>query len=439
MNKFKDYKENFMKKVLLLLSFIAVSTALFANGAKDSGGSGKDYMRLTWWGNTVRDERTLKTAQLYQSKNPGVTIETETTGWAGYWDKLNTQASAGNLPDLIQHDYAYIMQWANRNQLLDLTPYTQSGVIDVSKIPASALSAGKVNGKLYGISLGTNAMGMAYDPAVLAKAGVSVPDSTKWTLKDFENMALTIYQKTGVRTLTLGTTDVKVVFEILLRQSGASFYAPDGKKLGFSDPALLKEYWDLQLRLLDAGALIPANEAFVTVSIEEDAFSKGQSWVQYIWSNQIAATANGAKRPIGMLLFPAIDNAKRKGTYLKPSMFFSIAAKAENPDLAAKVFNFFLNDLEANDILLAERGVPVPENVRSYLFPKMDANMKLSFDFVSLAAANSSDIDPPDPAANGEILALLRDTTQQVLNKNITSSEGATRFITRANQILSAQ
>ncbi|MDR0377186.1 MAG: extracellular solute-binding protein [Spirochaetaceae bacterium] len=396
-------------------------------------------MRLTWWGNTVRDERTLKTAQLYQSANPGVTIETETTGWAGYWDKLNTQASAGNLPDLIQHDYAYIMQWANRNQLLDLTPYTQSGVIDVSKIPASALSAGKLNGKLYGISLGTNAMGMAYDPAVLAKAGVSVPDSTKWTLKDFEDMALTIYQKTGVRTLPLGTTDVKVVFEIFLRQTGASFYTPDGKKLGFSDPSLLKDYWDLQLRLLNAGALIPADEAFITVSIEEDAFSKGQSWVQYIWSNQLTATANGAKRPIGMLLFPTIDNAKRKGTYLKPSMFFSIAAKAENPDLAAKVFNFFLNDLGANDILLAERGVPVPENVRSYLLPKMDNDMKMSFEFVSLAAANSSDIDQPDPAANGEILALLRDIAQQVLSKSISSSEGASRFITRANQILSAQ
>jgi multiple sugar transport system substrate-binding protein len=140
-----------------------------------------------------------------------------------------------------------------------------------------------------------------------------------------------------------------------------------------------------------------------------------------------------------MLLFPTVDNAKRKGTYLKPSMFFSIAAKAENPDLAAKVFNFFLNDLGANDILLAERGVPVPENVRSYLFPKMDDNMKMSFDFVSLAAANSSDIDPPDPAANGEILALLRDTAQQVLSKSISSSEGATRFITRANQILNAQ
>ncbi|MDR0638495.1 MAG: extracellular solute-binding protein [Spirochaetaceae bacterium] len=423
-----------MKK--LLLSLAALFVMLPACTKSDAGGSKEDYMRLTWWGNTVRDERTLKTVQLYQSANPGVTIETETTGWAGYWDKLNTQASAGNLPDLIQHDYAYIMQWANRNQLLDLTPYTQNGVLDVSQIPDESLSAGQLNGKLYGISMGTNAMGMAYDPAVLEKAGIGIPDSAAWTLKDFENIALTVYRNTGVKTLPLGTTDVKVVFEMFLRQSGASFYAPDGKKLGFSDPELLKEYWDLQLRLLDAGALIPADEAFITVSIEEDSFSKGQSWVQYIWSNQIAATANGAKRPIGMLLFPSIDNAKREGTYLKPSMFFSIAAKAENPDLAAKVFNFFLNDFGANDILLAERGVPAPENVRSYLFPKMDANMKLSFDFVSLAAANSSNIDAPDPAANGEILALLRDTAQQVLNKSVSSSEGAVRFITRANQIL---
>jgi hypothetical protein len=35
-----------MKRVLFLLSLIAVSAMLFANAAKDSGDSGKDCMRL---------------------------------------------------------------------------------------------------------------------------------------------------------------------------------------------------------------------------------------------------------------------------------------------------------------------------------------------------------------------------------------------------------
>jgi multiple sugar transport system substrate-binding protein len=118
-------------------------------------------------------------------------------------------------------------------------------------------------------------------------------------------------------------------------------------------------------------------------------------------------------------------------------MFFSITANAENPDLAARVFNFFLNDKNANDILLGERGVPVPEDVRNYLSGKVDAANQKIFAFVSLATANSSAIDPPDPGASGEILALFRDTTVQVLNKSLSSADAVTRFMTRANQILS--
>jgi multiple sugar transport system substrate-binding protein len=426
-----------MKKIGFVLAALLFPALAFAGAGRESGGGAQNnYMRLAWWGNTVRDERTIKTAELYQTQNPGITVETETTGWAGYWDKLNTQAAAGNLPDLIQQDYAYILQWAERNQLMDLSPYTQNGTIDVSKIPESVLAGGKLNGKLYAISLGTNAFGIGYDPAVLARAGVSF-DSTKWTLREFEEIALTVYQKTGVKTLPFSTTDPKVSFDNFIRQTGNSFYSADGKSLGFTDTSLLKEFWDLQTRLLDAGALIPPEEAFITVSVEEDPFSKGQSWCQFIWSNQFVATANGAGRPIELALFPVIPNAVRAGTFLKPSMFFSITANAENPDLAARVFNFFLNDKGANDILMAERGVPVPEDVRDYLATKVDAINQQIFAFITLAASHSSVIDPPDPAASGEILALFRDTTVQVLNKSVSSSDAVTRFMSRANQILS--
>ncbi len=83
---------------------------LFAQAAAEETDS--STMRLAWWGgNPTRDERTYKAVEMFEAKNPGVTIETETTGWSGYWDKMNTQAAAGSLPDLMQHDYAYMLQW----------------------------------------------------------------------------------------------------------------------------------------------------------------------------------------------------------------------------------------------------------------------------------------------------------------------------------------
>jgi multiple sugar transport system substrate-binding protein len=44
----------------------------------------KVTLRLAWWGNPTRDERTLKVVDLYQQMNPNVTIEPETINWAGY-------------------------------------------------------------------------------------------------------------------------------------------------------------------------------------------------------------------------------------------------------------------------------------------------------------------------------------------------------------------
>jgi multiple sugar transport system substrate-binding protein len=394
---------------------------------------------MTWWGNTVRDERTIKTAKLYESKNPGVTIDTETTGWGGYWDKVNTQAASNNLPDIMQHDWAYITQWANRNQLLDLTPYAQNGTIDLSKISESALSSGRINGKLYAISMGTNAYGVTIDPAVLEKAGIGTIDSTTWTWKDYERIALTVFEKTGIQTLPFSPTSPYNVLENMVRQTGKPFYNADGKSLGFTDPAIVKEFFDIQLRLKAAGALLAADEAFITASMEEEPFVKGKTWNEFVYSNQLVAEAAAARRPIAELLLPKIDNSQRFGTYLKPSQFFSITAKAKNPDLAAKVLNFYLNDKEANDILMAERGVPIPDDVRAYLAPKVDPMMKVAFDYVTLASTNSSPMDNPDPPAAGEVMASIRDITVRVLSGQLDSTAGATQLMTSCNKILSGQ
>ncbi|MDR2054127.1 MAG: ABC transporter substrate-binding protein [Treponema sp.] len=429
------------KSVLISLALVLATTAAFAGGnSQKSGESGSvnNYMRLTWWGNTVRDEQTAKVAELFKSKNPGVTIDLETTGWGGYWDKVNTQAASGSMADLMQQDYLYIGQWASRNQLLDLTPYIQNGTIDVSNIPDSVVASGKIDGKLYGLPLGTTIYCMAIDPAILEKAGIPKIDSTTWTWKDFERIAETIYQKTGVQTVPFGGSDAFPDAENYVRQSGVPFYAPDGKKLGFSDPTLLKEFWDMELRLLDKGVLIPASEALIAMSQEENPLSKGRSWVMALWNTQVVAMTNAAGRPLELVFSPRIDGYKRPGAFLKPSMFFSVTAKAGNPDLAAKFLNFFLNDAEANDIIRGERGVPVVASVRDSLSSKLDAPQKAAFAILSEAAAKNyvSPVDPPYPGKSGEVNAALRDITVQVLNKSVSSAEGASRFIARANQIL---
>ncbi len=430
------------KMVKATLLFASISLLLFGCGgekqsstASNSNKEENKYMRLAWWGNTNRDERTIKVAAMYENANPGAKIETETTGWGGYWDKMNTQAASSTLPDLMQQDYAYILQWASRGQLLDLTPYISNGTIDTSKMSQSIIDAGSVNGKVYGICMGTNAMGLCANKEILEKAGVTI-DELNWTWEDLEQIGYTIYEKTGVKTTPFGTTDIRPIFENLLRQDGKSFYSADGKTMGFTDTKMLVDFYDMQLRMIKAGAMIPAEEAFVTVTAEEGGFAKEKVWNDWVWSNQLVSTQSALGKPVEMYLMPKIKDSKRPGTYLKPSMFFSIPASAENPDMAAKVLNYYLNDMAANDVLLGERGVPAPSDVLSSVSQKVDDTSKQIYKFIEVVNNNCSPIDPPDPGASGEVLKIFRDVTQEVLAGLISSSDGAKKFLDKANAAL---
>jgi multiple sugar transport system substrate-binding protein len=422
-----------MKKVLLVLLTLMVA---FSLTAITYAAPGKATLRLAWWGNPTRDARTLKVIEMYMAENPNVAIETETTGWAGYWDKLATQAAANNLPDIIQHSYTYLNQYVVKDLLLDLSPYVKSKKLDLSEVPENFISGGRVNQKIYGVSLGTNALCLIYDPAVLQQAGISAP-KTAWTWADFEKIALEVHSKTGVQTLPFFTTDPKVGFENWIRQTGKPFYNKKGTELGFTDTKLLAEFFNLQLRLLKANALIKPDVAFVTTTPAEDQFSQKKSWVQFVWSNEVVARQAAANRPIGIALLPKITSSKRPGTFFMPSMYFTVAKSSAHKEEAVKFVNYFLNNFEVNKVLLAERGIPIVPQVRNTLKAMVDPVAKQSFEYIELVGNNNvSPIDPPDPPGAGEVLKIFRTFEQEVLYGTTSSKDAADKFIKQANAIL---
>lgn len=425
-----------MKKVFITLFVLFTTLSMvFAQGTAEHTNTTHD-LRLAWWGNPTRDERTIKVAEMFMKDHPEVKIQTETTGWGSYWDKMNTQAAAGSLPDLMQHAYTYVLEWIKRGQLLPLDSYVKSGALDVSDIDKSFLDSGVVNGKLYAVNLGSNALCLAYDPAVLGKAGITAPDDTTWTWDDFEKMAIQIYKKTGVKTMPLFASEPEVGLQFFVRENGQSIYAKQGSGLGFSDPKIIEDFFGVQLRLLEAGALVNPEVAFVNVTQGESEFAKGNSWVEFMWSNQFVAFQKAANRPLKIALIPSIKDSKQKGTFFMASMYFSIPASAKNPDDAVAFLNYFLNDVSANDVLNGERGVPVPAKIRAHLSENADPVNKQIFDYISHVAGNCSPIDPPDPPKASEFLKLVKDKTMEVLMKKTAPENAANEIIAKGNVIL---
>ena len=429
-----------MKRIAILLTLMMVPALIFSAARNETSRStsASNYLRLAWWGNTTRDARTNEVVQLFMQKNAGVTVETEPTNWDGYWPKLATQAASGSLPDVMQQDYMYIGQWNDRNQLLDLTPYVQNGTINLSKWADSAVASGRLGSKLIALNLGVNAWGMSVDTAALQQAGVSIDDTT-WTWADFEKIAIEVFQKTGLQTMP--PNEFHQIFEHIVRQTGASFFAADNKSLGWTNnSAVIKDNLDMWLRIKAAGALFDPEEGFLLgLAMEEEPISRGKTWNSYYWSNQHIGHLNAAKRELNYLLFPNISASKppKYGTYLKPSQFISIVATTQNPELAAKLVNFIINDLEANRILLAERGVPVPSDVLQDLSSRVDANTKAVFDYISKATPYTSPIDPPDASAAGEVRDVIRPILLSCMKGDIGTAAAVTQIIQASNSVLS--
>src|SRR5262245_55547326 len=114
-------------------------------------------LRMAWWGGKARATLTQKAIDLYVSKNPGVSVDTEYLGWGDYWARLSTETSGGNSPDIVQMDIEYLADYASRGVLLPLEPLIPTP-LDVTDFQADLLGNGKVGGKQIAVPCGVNAV-----------------------------------------------------------------------------------------------------------------------------------------------------------------------------------------------------------------------------------------------------------------------------------------
>nr|WP_288826025.1 extracellular solute-binding protein [uncultured Clostridium sp.] len=405
----------------------AATTAATAETTAAAGG--KVSLSLCWWGNQTRNDVTKKAVDLYMSKNPNVDIKVEFTDWSGYWDKLSAMAAGGNLPDIIQMDYSYLNQYQKSGQLADLSEFMSSGLIDTSKIPESIIKSGNVDGKTYAISLGSNAPMMVYDKAVVEKAGVTIPD--QMTMDELYDLSKTINEKTGVKTLyDFGIN----MMQLMARANGSHLF--DELTAGKEDS--MKVYFDTMEKFAKSDASISADllaEKNPDV-VETKPIIDGSTWNDFSLSNQYISISKTAGRDLGIAMFPTLANAKEQPLYLKPSMFFSIAESSKNKEEAAKFIDWFTNSTECNEILLAERGIPINSEVAEAIKPKADAVAQNVFDYVAKVTEIATPIDAPDPSGKGEVEALGKTVVEAVRYGDATAEDAVGQFVPEAKNIL---
>jgi len=395
---------------------------------------------FTWWGNQTRNERTQAILDMYTEMNPNVKFDAQFAEWADYWNKLATASAAHNLPDIIQMDYKYIRQYVNNDLLVDLSPYTQSGALDLSDVDEGIIASGSLNNKLYAICAGVNAPALVYNKTLLNENGITVKDNL--TIDEFVDLCREIYEATGYKSnLAYGIGEGFI--EYLMRGYNIQLFEDD--RLGVESPADLEKFFTLYENGMNEGWHVhPSIFAERTISsIEQDPLVYGtspetRSWCGFNTSNQLNAYKNAAPEGIelGITTWPSPD--PKSSNYLKPSQFFSVSVDSKHPEEAAKVIDYITNSVECNEILLGERGVPASSKIADSIAPLLDSTNKQIISYINnVVTPNCSAINPPAPDSAIEVFTIINELEEKLCYGQLTAKEAAEELFAKGNEILS--
>lgn len=430
-----------MRTVYRRILITAMLVAVFAMIGSIVLAQETQEMRLVWWGSQSRHDRTIAVVEMYEAAHPEVDIVFEFANFGDYWTLMNTQAAGGELACVMQQDYAYLAEWARNGLLQPLDSFVEAGSIDISNINEVFLAGGIVDEQLYGMSLGTNSQSIILDLDAFEAAGVELP-APNWTWDDFEAIATQIHENLDIWAYGSPSLGDDQIWTAMMVSLGQLPFNEDGTDFGYTDDQPLIDHFNRLLRLQQTGVIMSLEEASqYATGPENSPIVAGAAAMQYQWSNQVVAVfaAAGEDRNFTLWPMPRPANAVGSANYLKPAMFFSISAECDMPEVAADFINFFTNDTAANEILAAERGVPLSSVVREHLLESIDAVGAETFAFLERVAQDASPIFPPNPPGYNDLrnnvwIPLFHDP---VLYGQISAEEGAAIFRSEGQVVLS--
>lgn len=405
----------------------------------EGSNSGSANLVMAWWGNQTRNERTQKIIDLYSEQNPGVTIDGQFSEFNDYWQKLATAAAGHSMPDIVQMDYKYLNQYVTNGLLVDLTPYVEDGTIDTADCNQDVLNSGSVNGGLYALCNGINSPALLYNKTLLDENGITVKDNM--TLDEFIDVCKEVYEKTGYKT-NLCYNQNEQWIEYFLRADDIVLYE-DGKLGGDSYEPYADFFKLYENGLKDGYVIDPSVFAERSIgSVEQDPLVYGSSpetmsWCAFAYSNQLTATVSAAPEgtEIGLTTWPSAD--PKKSDYLKPSQFFAISSDSKNPEEAAKILNFITNDVDCNNILLGERGIPLSSKTAEAIAPNLDETTQKVITFVNdVVSTNSSQVNPPSTNGASEVNDLINKLQEQVCYGQLSAEDAGKQLFEQGNQIM---
>lgn len=220
-----------------LVAALAVSLAACGSSGSNSSTAANGPVTITYWdtSNATNEAPTYQDlAKKFEAANPNIKVNFVNVPFDSAQNKLQTAMGSKGAPDVFRSEVGWTAAFAKAGYLtpLDGTP----ALADSAAFQPSLLKQAGYQGKTYGVPLVTDTLGLLYNKALFAKAGITAAPTT-WD--ELKADAATVKDKTGVDGFEMRAGDGYYAMPLLFGE-GTDMVNTAAKKITVNSPEAAK-------------------------------------------------------------------------------------------------------------------------------------------------------------------------------------------------------
>lgn len=148
-----------------------------------SGQNEQVEITLGYYSDAKSDAKMKELIEKFKAKHPNITVKTQSAPYGQFFQKLDTQIAAGQAPDVWLSDGVYVMKYAERGAVRELTDWIEN---DLNKDDYYGLDFNKdAEGRYWAVPQGIQVGVLFYNKDLFDKAQVPYP-TEDWTWEDLK-------------------------------------------------------------------------------------------------------------------------------------------------------------------------------------------------------------------------------------------------------------
>ena len=239
----------------------------------------------------------------FEKANPGIKVVSTIYPYADLLNKFIATSAAGNPPDVMRSDIAWVAQLAKQGVIQNVGGLKAFAAIKKNALPGPLLTT-EVNGKYYAFPDDTNTQALFWNKADFAAAGITSPPTTiTQMLADAQLLTVSSKQQYG---LGVDGTDIWNMAPYVWSMGGSFTNAKYSTATGYMDSQATQTAVQTLVTALKAGYIGSDFQGGASAVSGESGFPKGQ-YAMYIdgpWAINTYATLSPVPS-YGIAMFPS--------------------------------------------------------------------------------------------------------------------------------------